>query len=251
MKTASAICMARSPVGDHYHYTNVCGEIAIGGFCSTVPRVAVHTRRFAGTGLNCGHDIFTGKDGRDRLALDRERFCVALLLDGRPLVTDMNRLFRLLGEELVELFRDTCLKTTQFPGVRMCENKTLGVQRKAADRFYLRAIFDVAHHRVPDILHVYANLVFTPCFEVYLEQRKIPGALKRLVVGDSFLAVVGVLRRVDGEGIALVQERADGSTSSFDLTLYNSDVGSFLDGREPCLLNLVFNFFVFCKEQEA
>ncbi len=100
----------------------------------------------------------------------------------------MSTLFLVLGEELIDFFRDTCLEATQFPGLRVAKNESLGMQAKTADRLHFRAIFGVADDRMSDILHVHTDLVLSTSFKIYLQQGKILTALERLIMGDGFLA---------------------------------------------------------------
>lgn len=163
----------------------------------------------------------------------------------------MSTLFLVLGEELIDFFRDACLEATQFLGLRMRKNESQGMQPKTTDGFYFRTIFGVADYWMPDILHVYTDLVFPACFKIDLEQGKVFIAFQRLIMGDSLLTHFRVLRRVDDKGLAFVQIGSDCTAFPFDLTFYGSDIGAFLDGGEPCFLNSMLNLLIFGKEKKT
>ena len=109
------------------------------------------------------------------------------------------------------------------------------------------AVFFIANHRMPQVLHVNANLVFSPCFEVDFQERKLLIGLDGFVVRYGFLSLIGVLTGVHNQRFTLIQIRNNRPRRLCQNTAYHRQIRSFLGRGSPRFLKHFLYFFTFGK----
>ena len=110
------------------------------------------------------------------------------------------------------------------------------MEAEAPDGVAAVAVFMVALHGVPDVLHVYADLVLATGLEFQLHEGACRGGLEGVVVRDGVLATTGVFRRGVGDvGFVVLEPRLDGAVLAFHLASDNGDITAVEDDLVPVL----------------